>query len=288
MYNFNEFSILRVAESHIEDFVDELIEKLKGSELDEVVNEASVGDKLKTALSFKGPKLKRALKNYQKDLVNQALNDLDYEKRKEAAKGKDDKDAKDRLAAAHKTKNDQLKAQAQADLEDIDDIVNGNKAAQAVAKSGKIEARIAAAKIAYKHADDQEKDALKLRLDDLSKEKQETLADINKYASEVDDEAAKKKAEEEKAKKEQEEREKSEREAAELSSGEKQEGDPSKGNPNKTTSTSDSEKDEPKEPKEPKEGSDNGEPKETKEGSNDGEPKEPKESKEGSGSGSGK
>ncbi|WP_296865271.1 hypothetical protein [uncultured Methanobrevibacter sp.] len=224
MYNFYEFKIVKIAESNIENFTDKLIEKLRGSELDIPITEASIPDKLKTALSFKGPKLKKALKNYQKDLVDLALNDLDFEKRKEASKGKDDKDAKDRLAVAHKTRNDQLKAQAQADLERIDDIAGGNKAIQAVAKSGKIEARIAAAKIAYKHADGQEKDALRLRLDDLSDQKQETLADINKYTSKVDDEAAK-------ARKEQEEREKSEKETAELSSGEKREGDPSKGNP---------------------------------------------------------
>lgn len=229
MYNFDDFKTIKLAESHIENFADECIEKLKGSELDEVMNEASVGDKLKTALSFKGPKLKKALKNYQKDLVDQALNDLDFAKREEAAGNKGDSNAKKRLDAAHKTKNDQLKARAQADVEQIDDIAGGNKAAQAVAKSGKIEAKIAAAKISYKHAEGQEKDALKLRLDDLSKDKQETLADINKYASTVDDEAAKKQKEEEEAKKQ---KEKEEKEKAALDKATSNgEGDPSKGNP---------------------------------------------------------
>lgn len=237
MYNFEDFKTVKIAESHIEQFTDELIEKLSGSELDTPVSEASLGDKLKTALSFKGPKLKKALKSYQKDLVDQALNDLDYEKRKEASDGKGDPKATERLKVAHKTKNDQLQARAQADVEKISDIANGNKAAEAVAKSGKIEARMKATQIAYKHADDQEKDALKLKLDKLSKEKQETLADINKYASSADDEAAeaqKKKEEEEKKKKEEEEakaKEKKEQEELDkLNKG--KEGDPKKGETN--------------------------------------------------------
>lgn len=257
MYNFDDFKTVKIAESHIEQFTDELIEKLSGSELDTPVSEASLGDRLKTALSFKGPKLKKALKSYQKDLVDQALNDLDYEKRKEASDGKGDPKATERLQVAHKTKNDQLKARAQADVEKINDITNGNKAAEAVAKSGKIEARMAATQIAYKHADDQEKDALKLKLDKLSKEKQETLADINKYASSADDEAAaeqKKKEEEEKKKKEEEEAKEKERkeqeELAKLNKG--KEGDPKNGETNSGNGSDNGSgkgKDEPKEPK---------------------------------------
>ena len=264
MYNFGDFKTVKIAESHIEQFTDELIEKLSGSELDTPVSEASLGDRLKTALSFKGPKLKKALKSYQKDLVDQALNDLDYEKRKEASDGKGDPKATERLKVAHKTKNDQLQARAQADVEKINDITNGNKAAEAVAKSGKIEAQMAATQIAYKHADDQEKDALKLKLDKLSKEKQDTLADINKYASSADDEAAeaqKKKEEEEKKKKEEEEaKEKERKEQEELGKINKgKEGDPKNGETNSGNGSDNGSgkgKDEPKEPKkedEPKE-----------------------------------
>lgn len=186
MYNFDEFKHISLLEYHIENFVDTIVEQIINIETNKI-NEASSdsewGDRFKAVFSLKIPKLKKALKAYQRDLVDQALNDLDYEKRKEAA-GKEDPETKDRLKVAHQTKNEQLKARAQADLEKVNDIADGNKTVEAIAKSGKIEARIKAAEIAYKHADGQEKEGLKVRIADLKDDKRQTLADIKSYKSE--------------------------------------------------------------------------------------------------------
>ena len=186
MYTFDEFKQISILECELDSFIDVLAEQIININF-ENINEASLGDKLKAALSLKLPKLKKALKEYQRDLIDQALNDVDYEKRREAA-GKENPEVKARLDSAHKTKNDQLKARAQADIEKINDIADGNKGVEAVAKTGKIEARIKAAEIAYKHADGQEKDALKIRIDDLKDDKKETLADIKAYKSEQQEE----------------------------------------------------------------------------------------------------
>lgn len=191
MYTFDEFKQISILECELDNFIDVLAEQVININF-ENINEASLGDKLKAALSLKLPKLKKALKEYQRDLIDQALNDVDYEKRREAA-GKEHPEVKARLDSAHKTKNDQLKARAQADIEKINDIADGNKGVEAVAKTGKIEARIKAAEIAYKHADGQEKDALKIRIDDLKDDKNKTLADIKAYKSEQQEEPPTKK-----------------------------------------------------------------------------------------------
>lgn len=157
------------------------------SELDQVLTE-SLGAALGSPIKF--TKIKNNLKKYQKALVNQAINDLDLEKKKAA--GNLDPKKKETLTAANKQKNQALKDQADAISVRIDQLASSD-GLKKVASIGKNRAKLAAAETAAKVADGEEAKALKVKIQKLNSK-------ISKDESELKDYQKNDKSKEEKSK----------------------------------------------------------------------------------------
>ena len=191
---------------------------------DQFVNEALI-DAIKNPIKWK--KIKNNAKKYQKARTAQALNDVDFAKRKEKARGELSPQQKEVLDQANKAKNMALSDTASNISQRMTDLAttDGLKKVAALAKT---KANLAANEIVLKAADGEQKKRLKIRKKDLTKKAQKeksALADYEADPAEVDQakenqakekaekeklakEKAKKKAEEEAAKKAAEETEK--------------------------------------------------------------------------------
>ena len=152
----------------------------------EFVNEALI-DAIKNPIKWK--KIKNNAKKYQKARVAQALNDVDYAKRKEKAKGELSPKQKEVLTQANKAKNSALAdtasniGQRMADLATTDGL-------KQVVKLAKTKSSLAANKIVLKAADGEEAKRLKIKQTKLTGKAtaaQKALAD---YESDGDDQDA--------------------------------------------------------------------------------------------------
>jgi DNA repair exonuclease SbcCD ATPase subunit len=137
---------------------------------------------------IKYTKIKNNLKKYQKSLVQKALNDLDYQKKKEKA-GELTSDQKEKLKLAKDAKN-----QAVGDIVDltsqrIDDLATTDKLKK-VASLGKTKSKLAANKVVLKSADGDMKAALKKKEAKLqakaTKLTQDVKADVKEAPKEAD------------------------------------------------------------------------------------------------------
>ena len=129
------------------------------TELDNVLNE-KMGDVLGSPIKYL--KIKNNAKKYQKALVNQALNDIDYAKKKAKTKGQRTKEETEVLDQANKAKNSQLGNQATTIGLRMDDLAS-NDGLKKVATLAKSKAKVAAAEIAIKAADETENKILQVR-----------------------------------------------------------------------------------------------------------------------------
>jgi len=155
------------------------------SEIEKVLTE-SIGAALGSPVKF--TKIKNNLKKYQKSLVNQAINDLDLEKKKAA--GNLDPDKKATLAAANKQKNQALKDQADAISARIDQLATSD-GLKKVAAVGKNRAKLAAAETAVKTADGEEAKALNLKIQKLNSKISKDEKELKDYAKANPDEKPK-------------------------------------------------------------------------------------------------
>ncbi len=151
----------------------------------EFVNEALI-DAIKNPIKWK--KIKNNAKKYQKARTAQALNDVDYAKRKEKAKGNLSPQQKEVLDQANKAKNMALSDTASNISQRMTDLAttDGLKKVAALAKT---KANLAANEIVLKAADGEQKKRLKIKSAKLSKKAQEeksALADYEADPSEVD------------------------------------------------------------------------------------------------------
>tara|TARA_B100000902_G_C27270341_1_gene895928 strand:- start:134 stop:976 length:843 start_codon:yes stop_codon:yes gene_type:complete len=153
---------------------------------DQFVNEALI-DAVKNPIKWK--KIKNNAKKYQKAKVAQALNDVDFAKKK--AKGKVSMTAKQKevLAQANKAKNAALKDQADAITQRMNDLAttDGLKKVAALART---KSNLAANKIVLKAADGEEAKQLKIKQTALSKkaaEQGKALADYEDTSSDSKD-----------------------------------------------------------------------------------------------------
>ena len=131
-------------------------------EMDDILNEVNFGAMIGSPIKY--TKIRNNSKKLQKALVQAALNDVDYEKKKE--KGSYDKlDSKQKatLTAANKAKNKALADKASGVQSRMSDLATTDGLKQ-VAKIAKSKAKIAAADIAMKAADAEESKALKLKM----------------------------------------------------------------------------------------------------------------------------
>jgi hypothetical protein len=156
-----------------------LIESSKAFEadLDKTLNE-NIGAALGSPVKF--TKIKNNAKKYQQALVQVAINNLDFEKKKAA--GNVDKTKADVLKAANNQKNQALKDQASAISDRMDQLATtpGLKKVASIAKN---KSKMAAAETALKTADGEEAKALKLKIKGLNQKvaaDQQELKDYEK------------------------------------------------------------------------------------------------------------
>ena len=145
-------------------------------ELDSILNE-SIGAALGNPISFL--RIKNNAKKYQQALVQVAINNLDFEKKK--ASGRLEPEMREILQAATDQKNQALRDKADA-LSDRMDQLATTDGLKTVAALSKNKAKIAAAETALTTADGEESKALKLRVQGLNKKVAADQQQLNDYA----------------------------------------------------------------------------------------------------------
>lgn len=182
--NFEHFTIIKEAEEKLEQYLDSLYESLYSEEL----NEAEAG-KAKTKLGaalgspIKFIKIKNNAKKYQQVLVQKALNNVDYEKKKQAAGGTVDKDKAEVLKAANAAKNQALTDKATAIADRMKDLAT-SPGLQKVKTLAISKARVAAAETALKGADAEETKQLKVKIKELNAKAADAEQAIKDYEKE--------------------------------------------------------------------------------------------------------
>ena len=152
----------------------------------EFVNEALI-DAVKNPIKWK--KIKNNAKKYQKARVAQALNDVDYAKRKEKGSDTLSKKQQEVLTQANKAKNSALAdtasniGQRMADLATTDGL-------KQVVKLAKTKSSLAANKIVLKAADGEEAKRLKIKQTKLTGKATDAQKALKDYESEGNDKPA--------------------------------------------------------------------------------------------------
>ena len=125
---------------------------------------------------IKYTKIKNNMKKYQKSLVQKALNDLDYQKKKEKA-GDLTADQKEKLRLARDAKNKAVSDIVDLTSQRIDDLATTDKLKK-VASLGKTKSKLAANKVILKSADGDMKAALKKKEADLQTKVAKLTTDV--------------------------------------------------------------------------------------------------------------
>jgi hypothetical protein len=162
--------------------LNESVQKFE-QDLNEVLNE-DLAAALKNPINY--TKIKNNAKKYQKALVQQSLNDVDLEKKKQASRSQGE--ATGTLTAANRVKNDALRDIAAGISNRMDDLAS-DAILQKVVQFAKTKAKLAAAEIALKSADETESKALKVRIKNLNQTAADASNAIRDYESEESDEA---------------------------------------------------------------------------------------------------
>ena len=146
---------------------------------EEFVNEG-IMDVIKAPIKY--VKIKNNLKKYQKAKVKQALNDVDFAKRK--AKGRDTMTDKQKevLNQANKAKNAALADTTSAISQRMNDLAT-SPILKKVVSLGTTKARLAANDVVFKSADGEEKKKLKIKANALQKKASEVTGELKDYES---------------------------------------------------------------------------------------------------------
>jgi hypothetical protein len=146
---------------------------------DEFVNE-NIGAALGSPVKY--IKIRNNAKKYQQAKVQQALNNVDFEKKKQASKGDLDKKAMDTLKAANAAKNQALKDKAASISQRMKDLAttDGLKKVVTLATT---KSNLAAAQTALKAADAEETKQLKIKIKKLSQKASKAQGDLKDYES---------------------------------------------------------------------------------------------------------
>ena len=135
---------------------------------------------------IKWKKIKNNAKKYQQTKVQVALNNVDYEKKKQASKGEMDKKTTDTLKAANNAKNQALKDKASAISQRMKDLASTD-ALKKVVTIATTKANLAAAETALKAADGEESKQLKIRIKKLATTAADAKKDLQDYESDSGD-----------------------------------------------------------------------------------------------------
>lgn len=148
----------------------------------EFINE-SIGSVIGSPVKF--AKIKNNAKKYQKALVQKALNDVEYEKKKAAAK-KDPDTQVGVLAAAKKAKDQSLNDVVSSISDRIDKLAT-TEPLKNVASLAKSKAKIAAAQTSLKAANAEETKQLNLKIKKLSQKAEQDKQELKDYEKASDD-----------------------------------------------------------------------------------------------------
>ena len=149
----------------------------------EFVNEALI-DAIKNPIKWK--KIKNNAKKFQKAKVAQALNDVDYAKRKEKGSDTLSDKQKEVLTQANKAKNTALKDTSSDISQRMDDLATTDGLKQVV-KLAKTKSNLAANKIVLKAADGEEAKRLKIKQKKLTADATKAQKALADYESETSD-----------------------------------------------------------------------------------------------------
>ena len=165
----------------MDELFEELFELTNVTELNE-----GILDFIKSPIKFM--KIKKNLKSYQKALVQKAINDVDFAKKKQAGdageKGKDDKRI-ETLTQANQAKNKALDDQLSAIGERMTELSSGDEGLGKVVSIGKTKSKLAAAKIVMKATSGEEAKQLKLEIDTLADRIADDEKSLKDYAKKV-------------------------------------------------------------------------------------------------------
>lgn len=154
---------------------------------DEFVNE-NIGAALGSPVKY--IKIKNNLKKFQQTKVQQSLNNVDYEKKKQKSKGELDKKTSDTLKAANAAKNQALADKGSAIQQRMKDLAT-TEPLKKVVTIGTTKAKVAAAETALKAADAEETKQLKVKIAKLNQKAAKETASLKDYVStEADDKPA--------------------------------------------------------------------------------------------------
>ena len=135
---------------------------------------------------IKWKKIKNNAKIYQQTKVQVALNNVDYEKKKQASKGEMDKKTTETLKAANAAKNQALKDKASAVIQRMNDLAS-TAPLKKVVTIATTKANLAAAETALKAADGEESKQLKIRIKKLTATAADAKKDLQDYESDSGD-----------------------------------------------------------------------------------------------------
>lgn len=181
LVNFEHFKIINEAEEKLEACLNSISESIINEGPAERKAQTKIGAALQSPIKF--IKLKNNAKRYQQTLVQQALNDLDFEKKKQAAGGEVDADKKEVLAAANKAKNQALSDKEKAIADRMADLAT-SPGLQAVKTLAISKAKVAAAEITLKGADGEESKQLKIKIKELNAKASKAEKAIKDYTKE--------------------------------------------------------------------------------------------------------
>ena len=177
-------------EIEINELYEELFQLLNVSDLNE-----GILDFIKSPIKFM--KIQKNMKMYQKALVQQSINEIDFAKKKEASKEDPNPKALEVLKQANLAKNLALKDQVDAIVDRMSQLSEGDEGLAKVVAVGKSKSKLAAAKIVMKAASGEEAKALKLKiatLEDRVADDEQSLKDYSAKAGPTDKEKADKEA----------------------------------------------------------------------------------------------
>ena len=160
----------------IDELYEELFDLTNVSELNE-----GILDFIKSPIKFM--KIKKNLKGYQKALIQQSINDVDYAKKLQASSEDPDPKAKEVLKKSNEAKNQALKDQIAAIGERMTELSGGDEGLGKVVSIGKTKSKLAAAKIVMKATSGEEAKQLKLEISTLEDRISKDEKSLKDYAA---------------------------------------------------------------------------------------------------------
>ena len=171
----------RIGESASIDLeIDELYEELYDLTNITELNEGIL-DFIKSPIKFM--KIKKNLKMYQKALVQQSINDVDYAKKKDASQEDPDPKKLEVLKQANLAKNKALKDQVDAITDRMTELSKGDEGLGKVVSMGKNKSKLQAAKVVMKATSGEEAKALKLEIATLEDRVADDEKSLKDYAA---------------------------------------------------------------------------------------------------------